>query len=170
MIAMAVVCKPALLIADEPTTALDVTIQAQVLELIKNLQRKLGTAIIIITHNLGVVWEICEKVMVMYAGNTVEYTDTNELYKNPLHPYTWGLLDSIPKLTNDKSTPLNSIEGNPPDLRLITAGCSFAERCPYVEERCKKEKPQFREAQKDHFVACHFQDQEHRLIRRRVSP
>lgn len=168
MIAMAVVCNPALLIADEPTTALDVTIQVQVLELLKDLQRKLGTAIMMITHNLGVVWEICQKVMVMYAGNAVEYTDTVNLYNNPLHPYTWGLLDSMPKLSLTKAMPLNSITGNPPDLRLIGEGCSFAERCPYAAEICKTAKPEFQEAAKDHFVACHFQNQAQRLVRRRV--
>jgi oligopeptide/dipeptide ABC transporter ATP-binding protein len=168
MIAMALVCNPALLIADEPTTALDVTIQAQVLDLIKNLQRQLGTAIIIITHNLGVVWETCHKVMVMYAGNAVEYTDTVNLYNNPRHPYTWGLLDSMPKLCIAKNTPLNSIQGNPPDPRLIGQGCSFAERCPYKEDVCRTTKPEFQEIQAGHFVACHLQHQEQQLVRRRV--
>ena len=103
IIAMAVCCKPKLIIADEPTTALDVTVQAQVLELLKELQRDMDTAILLITHNLGVVWEMCDKVMVMYAGNTVEFTDTKTLYSNPRHPYTWGLLDSMPKLSDDRS-------------------------------------------------------------------
>ena len=101
IIAMAVCCKPKLIIADEPTTALDVTVQAQVLELLKELQRDMDTAILLITHNLGVVWEMCDKVMVMYAGNTVEFTDTKTLYSNPRHPYTWGLLDSMPKLSDE---------------------------------------------------------------------
>jgi oligopeptide/dipeptide ABC transporter ATP-binding protein len=167
MIAMALVCNPALLIADEPTTALDVTIQAQVLDLIKNLQQKLGTAIIIITHNLGVVWETCQKVMVMYAGNAVEYTDTVNLYNNPRHPYTWGLLDSMPKLSIAKDAPLNSIQGNPPDPRLIGSGCSFAERCPYATDVCGNAKPELEEIQRGHFVACHLQHHGRQLARRR---
>jgi oligopeptide/dipeptide ABC transporter ATP-binding protein len=169
MIAMALVCNPALLIADEPTTALDVTIQAQVLDLIKDLQRKLGTAIIIITHNLGVVWETCHKVMVMYAGNAVEYTDTENLYQNPRHPYSWGLLDSMPKLSIAKDAPLNSIQGNPPDPRLIGQGCSFAERCPYAADLCRTAKPEFQEIQQGHFVACHLQQEGRQLVRRRAA-
>ena len=118
IIAMAVCCKPKLIIADEPTTALDVTVQAQVLELLKELQRDMDTAILLITHNLGVVWEMCDKVMVMYAGNTVEFTDTKTLYSNPRHPYTWGLLDSMPKLSDESKGELKTIPGTPPDLRL----------------------------------------------------
>ena len=118
IIAMAVCCKPKLIIADEPTTALDVTVQAQVLELLKDLQRNMDTAILLITHNLGVVWEMCDKVMVMYAGNTVEFADTKTLYSNPRHPYTWGLLDSMPKLSDESKGELKTIPGTPPDLRL----------------------------------------------------
>ena len=125
IIAMAVCCKPKLIIADEPTTALDVTVQAQVLELLKELQRDMDTAILLITHNLGVVWEMCDKVMVMYAGNTVEFTDTKTLYSNPRHPYTWGLLDSMPKLSDESKGELKTIPGTPPDLRLTGKCCNF---------------------------------------------
>ena len=118
IIAMAVCGNPKLIIADEPTTALDVTVQAQVLELLKDLQKKMNTAILLITHNLGVVWEMCDTVMVMYAGNTVEYADTKTLYQEPLHPYTWGLLDSMPKLSSSSKEALVTIPGTPPDLRL----------------------------------------------------
>lgn len=169
MIAMAIVCKPSLLIADEPTTALDVTVQAQVLELLKNLQNRLNTSIILITHNLGVVWEICHNVMVMYAGNAVEYTDTKTLYENPLHPYTWGLLDSMPRLSFSKDTPLNAITGNPPDLRLVGKGCSFAPRCPYRDKICFDKLPELKEVESGHKVRCHFQDKDHRLTRRSVA-
>ena len=130
IIAMAVCCKPKLIIADEPTTALDVTVQAQVLELLKELQRDMDTAILLITHNLGVVWEMCDKVMVMYAGNTVEFTDTKTLYSNPRHPYTWGLLDSMPKLSDESKGELKTIPGTPPDLRLTGECCNFYNRCP----------------------------------------
>ena len=117
IIAMAVCCKPKFIIADEPTTALDVTVQAQVLDLLQDLQKDMDTSILLITHNLGVVWEMCDKVMVMYAGNTVESADTKELYSNPLHPYTWGLLDSIPRLSDHAKEDLRTIPGTPPDLR-----------------------------------------------------
>ena len=114
IIAMAVCGNPKLIIADEPTTALDVTVQAQVLELLKDLQKKMNTAILLITHNLGVVWEMCDTVMVMYAGNTVEYADTKTLYQEPLHPYTWGLLDSMPKLSSSSKEALVTIPGTTP--------------------------------------------------------
>lgn len=166
MIAMAIVCNPKLLIADEPTTALDVTIQAQVLELMKNLQKELNTSILIITHDLGVIWEMADYVMVMYAGKTVEYTDMINLYKNPKHPYTWGLLDSIPKRSSEKNEPLNTIEGNPPDLRNTGVGCNFAGRCPYAKDICSKKQPPLIELETNHFVACHFQTKKEALTRR----
>ncbi len=166
MIAMAIACNPKLLIADEPTTALDVTIQAQVLELMKDLQKELNTSILIITHDLGVIWEMADYVMVMYAGKTVEYTDTINLYKNPRHPYTWGLLDSIPKRSSEKNEPLNTIEGNPPDLRNTGIGCNFAGRCPYAKDICSKKQPPLIELEPNHFVACHFQTKEEALTRR----
>ena len=154
IIAMAVCCKPKLIIADEPTTALDVTVQAQVLELLKELQRDMDTAILLITHNLGVVWEMCDKVMVMYAGNTVEFTDTKTLYSNPRHPYTWGLLDSMPKLSDESKGELKTIPGTPPDLRLTGKCCNFYNRCPYVTEACTQSVPPLVEVEPGHFVKC----------------
>ena len=163
IIAMAVCCKPKLIIADEPTTALDVTVQAQVLELLKELQRDMDTAILLITHNLGVVWEMCDKVMVMYAGNTVEFTDTKTLYSNPRHPYTWGLLDSKPKLSDESKGELKTIPGTPPDLRLTGECCNFYNRCPYVTEACTQSVPPLVEVEPGHFVACHRQNLTNKL-------
>lgn len=163
IIAMAVCCKPKLIIADEPTTALDVTVQAQVLELLKELQRDMDTAILLITHNLGVVWEMCDKVMVMYAGNTVEFTDTKTLYSNPHHPYTWGLLDSMPKLSDESKGELKTIPGTPPDLRLTGQCCNFYNRCPYVTEACTQSVPPLVEVEPGHFVACHRQNLTNKL-------
>lgn len=163
IIAMAVCCKPKLIIADEPTTALDVTVQAQVLELLKELQRYMDTAILLITHNLGVVWEMCDKVMVMYAGNTVEFTDTKTLYSNPRHPYTWGLLDSMPKLSDESKGELKTIPGTPPDLRLTGECCNFYNRCPYVTEACTQSVPPLVEVEPGHFVACHRQNLTNKL-------
>ena len=163
IIAMAVCCKPKLIIADEPTTALDVTVQAQVLELLKDLQKNMDTAILLITHNLGVVWEMCDKVMVMYAGNTVEFTDTKTLYSNPRHPYTWGLLDSMPKLSDESKGELKTIPGTPPDLRLTGKCCNFYNRCPYVTEACTQSVPPLVEVEPGHFVACHRQNLTNKL-------
>ena len=163
IIAMAVGCKPKLIIADEPTTAFDVTVQAQVLELLKDLQRDMDTAILLITHNLGVVWEMCDKVMVMYAGNTVEFTDTKTLYSNPRHPYTWGLLDSMPKLSDESKGELKTIPGTPPDLRLTGECCNFYNRCPYVTEACTQSVPPLVEVEPGHFVACHRQNLTNKL-------
>lgn len=163
IIAMAVCCKPKLIIADEPTTALDVTVQAQVLELLKELQRDMDTAILLITHNLGVVWEMCDKVIVMYAGNTVEFTDTKTLYSNPRHPYTWGLLDSMPKLSDESKGELKTIPGTPPDLRLTGKCCNFYNRCPYVTEACTQSVPPLVEVEPGHFVACHRQNLTNKL-------
>mgnify|MGYP001668093056 FL=1 len=163
IIAMAVCCKPKLIIADEPTTALDVTVQAQVLELLKDLQRNMDTAILLITHNLGVVWEMCDKVMVMYAGNTVEFADTKTLYSNPRHPYTWGLLDSMPKLSDESKGELKTIPGTPPDLRLTGKCCNFYNRCPYVTEACTQSVPPLVEVEPGHFVACHRQNLTNKL-------
>ena len=151
------------IIADEPTTALDVTVQAQVLELLKELQRDMDTAILLITHNLGVVWEMCDKVMVMYAGNTVEFTDTKTLYSNPRHPYTWGLLDSMPKLSDESKGELKTIPGTPPDLRLTGECCNFYNRCPYVTEACTQSVPPLVEVEPGHFVACHRQNLTNKL-------
>ena len=156
IIAMAVCCKPKFILADEPTTALDVTVQAQVLDLLKDLQKEMNTSILLITHNLGVVWEMCDKVMVMYAGNTVESADTKTLYSNPLHPYTWGLLDSIPRLSDKAKEDLRTIPGTPPDLRLTGQCCNFYNRCPYMTEECRKSVPPLVEVEPGHFVACHL--------------
>lgn len=169
IIAMAVCGHPKLIIADEPTTALDVTVQAQVLELLKKLQKKLNTAILLITHNLGVVWEMCDTVMVMYAGNTVEYADTKTLYTEPLHPYTWGLLDSMPKLSSSTKNELATIPGTPPDLRLTGRCCNFYNRCPYVQDICRECVPPLVEIQPGHFVACHRQNGKNQLIRGEVN-
>lgn len=169
IIAMAVCGDPKLIIADEPTTALDVTVQAQVLELLRSLQKKLNTAILLITHNLGVVWDMCDTVMVMYAGNTVEYADTKTLYKEPMHPYTWGLLDSMPKLSSSSKEALTTIPGTPPDLRLTGRCCNFYNRCPYVTEECKKTVPPLVEVEPGHFVACHRQNGVNKLVRGDVN-
>ena len=159
MIAMALSCNPKLLIADEPTTALDVTIQAQILDLMNKLKEDFGTAIMMITHDLGVVAELCQKVLVMYAGNTVEYADAKTLFANPKHPYTWGLLGSLPKLNEDEKQRLEPIEGQPPDLRHLPQGCNFAPRCKYKMPVCEQQKPVLREIEPGHFVRCHLEDQ-----------
>ncbi len=169
IIAMAVCGDPKLIIADEPTTALDVTVQAQVLELLRKLQKKLDTAILLITHNLGVVWDMCDTVMVMYAGNTVEYADTKTLYQEPMHPYTWGLLDSMPKLSSTSREELTTIPGTPPDLRLTGRCCNFYNRCPYVTEKCRETVPPLVEVSPGHFVACHRQNGVEHLVRGEVN-
>lgn len=158
MIAMAISCHPKFMIADEPTTALDVTVQAQVLSLLKDLQEKTDTAIMLITHNLGIVWKMCDTVMVMYAGKTVEFADMKELYKNPMHPYTWGLLDSIPKLSDEGKEDLKTIPGVPPDLRLTGTCCNFYNRCPYATDICREQVPDLVEVAPGHKVACHHQN------------
>jgi oligopeptide transport system ATP-binding protein len=140
MIAMALACKPALLIADEPTTALDVTIQAQILELLKELQQAEGTAVILITHDLGVVANVCRRVNVMYAGRFVEEAPVNDLFAHPRHPYTLGLLQSIPRLDSAKES-LTPIAGQPPDLIHVPTGCAFHPRCPNIIQRCPQEVP-----------------------------
>lgn len=156
MIAMALSCNPELLIADEPTTALDVTIQAQILDLMNELKEEYNTAIIMITHDLGVVAELCNNVLVMYAGNPVEYTDVDTLFEDPKHPYTWGLLASLPKLDDAGDDRLEPIEGTPPDLRDLPKGCNFANRCKNVQPKCLESKPKLKEVAKGHYVACHL--------------
>ncbi|MGH7727259.1 MAG: ABC transporter ATP-binding protein [Vulcanimicrobiaceae bacterium] len=138
MIAMALSCDPAVLIADEPTTALDVTIQAQILDLMREMQQRLGSAIVLITHDLGVVAEGCEYVLVMYAGNVVEYGTAAQIFSNPRHPYTMGLLASLPRLDADERTRLIPIEGQPPNLLRIPSGCAFAPRCRYRMPVCEQ--------------------------------
>lgn len=141
MIAMALLCRPRLLIADEPTTALDVTIQAQILDLLKNLQKELGMSLILITHNLGVVAGMCDRILVMYAGRIVEENAAEHLFKTPLHPYTRGLLKSVPRLDEERRTSLFSIRDQPPDLSRLPPGCPFHPRCDLREERCFREDP-----------------------------
>lgn len=160
MIAMALICSPKLLIADEPTTALDVTIQAQILELMKDLQRKEGMSIIFITHNLGVVAEICDKVSVMYAGKIVEQGNVNDIFYSPKHPYTKALLASMPRLDEEKQERLIPIEGTPIDLLDPPEGCNFGPRCSECRKICLSKKPPFAKVGEGHISACwlHFED------------
>ena len=154
MIAMALSCEPKLLLADEPTTALDVTIQAQILELIKRLRQELGMAIIMITHDLGVVAGIADRINVMYAGYIVETATADEIFHNPRHPYTLGLLKSIPRLDEPRKEKLVPIEGLPPDLVDPPKGCPFQPRCPYAIERCVTENPSLEPVVPGHRIAC----------------
>jgi oligopeptide/dipeptide ABC transporter ATP-binding protein len=144
MIAMALSCNPSLILADEPTTALDVTIQAQILELMKDLSRRFGVALLIITHNLGVVARYADRVNVMYAGKIIERGTARELYANPRHPYTLGLLRSVPRLDEPRRARLDPIEGQPPDLTRLPTGCAFTPRCAFSVERCRVETPPLR--------------------------
>ena len=154
MIAIAMSCNPKLLIADEPTTALDVTIQAQILELIKDISHQLGNAVIIITHNLGVVARYADRVNVMYAGKIIERGTAIDIYENPQHPYTQGLLESVPRLDESRKTRLESIEGAPPDLMDLPAGCAFRPRCRYAVDRCAEETPPLLPVADGHTAAC----------------
>jgi peptide/nickel transport system ATP-binding protein len=156
MIAMALSNEPKLLIADEPTTALDVTVQAQILQLIARLQRELGMAVVLITHDLGVVAEVTDEIAVMYAGRIVETASTEKIFRAPEHPYTWGLLQSIPRLDRPRDEPLIPIPGLPPSLINLPSGCSFHPRCPYVRERHRRVEPQLEPLPDDpsHRVAC----------------
>jgi peptide/nickel transport system ATP-binding protein/oligopeptide transport system ATP-binding protein len=153
MIAMALSCEPALLIADEPTTALDVTIQAQILDLLQDLQRRLGMAMLIITHDLGVIAEIADEVVVMYAGKIVESAPVDALFADPQHPYTIGLLGSIPRIEVDRER-LSTIEGSVPSPNNQPKGCRFAPRCPFADSRCHLEPPPLRDLGPEHRVAC----------------
>ncbi|MBP1699035.1 MAG: putative peptide transporter ATP-binding protein y4tR, partial [Deltaproteobacteria bacterium] len=159
MIAMALACNPEILIADEPTTALDVTIQAQILDVMIKLKEELGMAIILITHNLGVVAETAKRVIVMYAGKIVEEAETKALFRNPCHPYTKGLLQSIPIL-GDKirrgKVRLNEIPGVVPSLYELPSGCKFSTRCPSVMDICEEKEPELKEIEKGHFSSCWF--------------
>jgi len=154
MIAMALSCNPPLILADEPTTALDVTIQAQILELLRSLSRKLGAAMLIITHNLGVVARYADRVNVMYAGRIVERGTAREIYANPRHPYTLGLLRSVPRLDEPRRAKLDPIPGQPPDLTRLPPGCSFAPRCSFVVDHCRVERPELELVAPDHTAAC----------------
>lgn len=155
MIAMAIACDPAVIIADEPTTALDVTIQAQILLLLKGLVESLHSSLILISHDLGIIAELADEVVVMYAGKIVEYASTEELFANPLHPYTRGLLDSIPTFDDkEEKHPLKSIGGSVPRLNEIPEGCRFNPRCAYVIDKCKKEEPELIDSGNGHLVRC----------------
>ena len=155
MIAMALSCNPTLLIADEPTTALDVTIQAQILRLINDLKNKFGASVMLITHDLGVIAEMCDKVAVMYAGHIVEYTDVYTLFNNPLHPYTKGLSKSIPRM-DVETEHLDAIPGIVPNLLDLPSGCPFYPRCDFSFKRCVEELPELLEIENSHLVKCHL--------------
>ncbi len=156
MIAMALSCDPELLIADEPTTALDVTIQAQILELIKDLKERMGTSVILITHDLGVVAGMTDKIIVMYAGKVFEQAPTRELFATPANPYTKGLLKSVPDPAHEQGNPLYQIPGLPPDVAHLPPGCPFAERCDRAEDICRTEFPPFIQINEGHHSLCHF--------------
>ncbi|MGQ0716522.1 MAG: ABC transporter ATP-binding protein [Pseudonocardiales bacterium] len=165
MIAMALSCDPSLLIADEPTTALDVTVQAQILDLIRELQAEFDSAVIIVTHDLGVVAELADDILVMYAGRAVEYGPANAVFSSPQHPYTWGLLGSAPRWDRERSERLAPIPGSPPSLINVPSGCPFHPRCAYAEQtggQASTSRPELRlTGSGDHLVACHLSD-EHR--------
>ena len=156
MIAMALSCNPRILVADEPTTALDVTVQAQVMDEIKRLQKKLDMAVILITHDLGVIAEFCRRVIVMYCGKIVEIADTESLFNNPRHPYTKGLMDSIPRIRDQKLEKLPTIKGMVPDLADLPKGCRYADRCPKARERCRKIEPVLEKDLTNRSVSCFY--------------
>jgi oligopeptide/dipeptide ABC transporter ATP-binding protein len=165
MIAMALICDPDLLIADEPTTALDVTVQAQILDLLKDLQREFGSAIVFITHDLGVIADMADDIMVMYAGNAIERGSIDQVLRSPQHPYTWGLLNSMPRLDSDLSAPLSPIPGTPPSLLNLPSGCRFHPRCTFRDRvagnRCVTERPLLGP---DRSSACHLTADQKRTI------
>ncbi|HIW64241.1 MAG TPA: ABC transporter ATP-binding protein [Candidatus Stackebrandtia excrementipullorum] len=166
MIAMSLAERPEVVIADEPTTALDVTVQAQIMDLLRDLQRELGTALILITHDMGVVADVADRIAVMYAGRVVEHADVHSLYRAPAHPYTIGLLDSIPRL-DDKGKRLRTIRGLPPNLTRIPSGCPFHPRCRYVQDICRTEVPPAMELGRNRVSECHFSD---RILAGEMSP
>jgi peptide/nickel transport system ATP-binding protein len=159
MIAMALACNPDLVIADEPTTALDVTIQAQILKLMQKLQKDLGLSLILITHDLSVIAETCDKTAIMYAGKIVELADVVSVFKDPIHPYATGLVGAIPSMVKAEKKKLTSIPGSPPDLISPPPGCRFHPRCPYAQDICSKEDPLALEVEPGRFVSCHFAEQ-----------
>jgi peptide/nickel transport system ATP-binding protein len=166
MIALALSCNPGLLIADEPTTALDVTIQAQILELIKNLRREFGSAVVLITHDLGVVADVADRILVMYAGRIVEQGDKEQIFYDPQHPYTWGLLGSIARLDRPKPHRLTAIAGQPPSLINKPRGCNFRPRCPHAFDRCREDDPALTDkVGGGHLDACHLPVDEKRSRR-----
>jgi oligopeptide/dipeptide ABC transporter ATP-binding protein len=154
MIAMGLANEPALLIADEPTTALDVTVQAQIIQLMKQLNRELGTAMMLITHNMALVASLCQRVVVMYAGRIVEEGPVEQIFKSPQHPYTWSLLRSVPRVDEARKDRLVSIRGLPPDLSNAPPGCKFHPRCPFVVDRCKREEPELAEVGPNQDARC----------------
>jgi peptide/nickel transport system ATP-binding protein len=164
MIAMALALRPDILIADEPTTALDVTVQAQVLELIQALRDDFDTAVILITHDLGVVAQMCDDVAVMYAGRVMEYASQDTLFTEPQHPYTWGLLQSIPRLDAPRAERLSPIRGAPPSLINVPRGCTFHPRCPYAPPPALETEPGLDEAEPGHLVRCHLSVEERRRL------
>jgi peptide/nickel transport system ATP-binding protein len=167
MIAMALSCDPELLIADEPTTALDVTVQAQILDLIVDLQKDFNSGVIIITHDLGVVAELADDIMVMYAGRSVEYGNASEIFARPQHPYTWGLLGSMPRLDRERTERLLPIKGTPPSLINVPSGCPFNPRCEFAGlngDLSTTERPVFREIGPGHHIACHLSDEQRQQL------
>jgi oligopeptide/dipeptide ABC transporter ATP-binding protein len=155
---MALACNPDLVIADEPTTALDVTIQAQILKLMQKLQKDLGLSLILITHDLSVIAETCDKTAIMYAGRIAELADVVSVFKEPIHPYATGLVGAIPSMIKAEKKKLTSIPGSPPDLIDPPTGCRFHPRCPYAEDICSREEPSFDEVEPGRFVSCHFHE------------
>ena len=166
MIAMALVLKPDVLIADEPTTALDVTVQAQILDLIRRLKDEYGTAVVMITHDLGVIAELADEVAVMYAGRVMEKAPREVLFTSPELPYTWGLMRSIPRLDAPRPDRLDSISGLPPSLINLPPGCPFHPRCPYVMDVCLKKEPELKQSEPGHLVSCHLDVKERQQIGR----
>jgi len=169
MIAMALSCNPKLIIADEPTTALDVTIQAQILELMKSLTVEFGVALIIITHNLGVVARYADRMNIMYAGRIIERGSAREIYANPRHPYTVGLLRSVPRLDLPRRAKLDPIEGQPPDLVNLPVGCSFRARCRWAVDKCALEAPELEMVSEGHSSACWRADEIGELVKELVA-
>jgi peptide/nickel transport system ATP-binding protein len=167
MIAMSLSCDPELLIADEPTTALDVTVQAQILDLIRDLQKEFNSAVIIITHDLGVVAELADDILVMYAGRAVEYATVEQIFRAPQHPYTWGLLGSMPRLDRERTERLIPIKGSPPSLINVPQGCAFHPRCGYADLNggaSKTERPEIRDIGGGHQIACHLSTEDRQRI------
>jgi len=162
MIAMALACNPELLIADEPTTSVDVTVQAQLLELIDNLREQFGTAVIVITHNLGIVARYVDRVNVMYAGRLVETGPTDVIYGDPKHPYTLGLMSSVPRLDLPRDRKLSVIDGLPPNLARLPSGCYFHPRCPLATDRCREEHPEMEQLGDNHYAACFRSNEVHK--------
>ena len=156
MIAIALCCKPDLLIADEPTTALDVTVQAQIMDLIQQLKEEENMGVILITHDMAVVAENCDRVIVMYLGQMVEEASVTDIFEYPIHPYTIGLIQSIPQMTTDSEQELFMIKGSLPLLTQIKKGCRFASRCPYATDKCREEEPELQKTGENHSVRCHF--------------